>query len=87
MEATLANYSRQRRWQMARLAHGKCIICGKGQKVNGKCNLCIEKNRLAARNRARIKSGIPLDTPVKRRGVRMRLKPAWRRRFKVLAAQ
>lgn len=60
--------NRQRQWQLDRLASGRCPGCGRAA-VPGKtcCVECGEDQRIRARNRYRIKHGIPLDAPVRRK--------------------
>lgn len=61
--------SPQRKWQLAKIAEGICPACGKAKSVPGKkhCKKCAKRLRIAARNRYRLKHGIPLDTPLHER--------------------
>jgi len=63
-EETEKPLSRSAEWQLANVFMGLCRQCGKdpipGKKV---CEQCREKQAERARNRYRLKHGIPLDAP------------------------
>lgn len=56
--------SRQRLYQDANVALGLCRQCGVVAETANLCPDCADKNRIAARERYRIKKGIPLDAPL-----------------------
>ncbi len=60
--------SRQRRWQLKKAASGLCTICGKPKVSGDFCAVHLEANRKNSNRHARIKAGIPLDTPLKKTG-------------------
>lgn len=54
--------SRQRKWQLKKLATGLCELCGKKPiSTTYHCVDCAEKQRTRRRNNYRLKHGIPLD--------------------------
>jgi hypothetical protein len=60
--------SKQLACQRRYIAAGLCRSCGKEPIIkSGLGQLCLDKNRIACRNRYRLKHGIPLDTPLWKR--------------------
>lgn len=62
--------SKQRRWQVRKEAEGKCALCGKPicQESVRYCQEHLESNRKRARERYRLKNGIPADAPLLKSG-------------------
>jgi hypothetical protein len=52
--------SRQARWQRQRKSNGLCIQCGKPAAINGRCELCRDKDRKRVSDNYRLKVGIPI---------------------------
>lgn len=64
---TKKKVSRQRSWQLKKIAEGKCP-CGKEKAPDASvCPECGEIRRTQARNRYRVKKGIPLNAPIAKR--------------------
>ena len=63
--------TRQQIWQLARIEEGLCSICGREPLLTKSCcEACQELNRERARNKYRLKVGIPMDSPISNRGRR-----------------
>lgn len=58
--------SRQRRWQLRKLAAGQCSECGAKATSAGLCLPHLQRYRETARARYRTRHNIPLDRPVAR---------------------
>ena len=56
--------TRQRRWQLAQNARGLCAICPMPRVDDHHCAQHAKDCRDRARNRYRLKAGIPLDAPL-----------------------
>lgn len=56
--------SRQLRWQKKQLKLANCRQCGRPKVTKHHCAECAEKMRIKARNRYRLKVGIPIDAPL-----------------------
>lgn len=55
--------TRQRKWQRARSAEGKCELCAADAGSGTRCGSCRDKQRKRSRDRYRAAHGIPLDAP------------------------
>lgn len=60
--------SRQIRWQQKQLKKNNCRQCGRPKVNKHHCAECAEKIRVRARNRYRLKVGIPIEAPLSRNG-------------------
>lgn len=60
----VSSESRQIRWQQKQLKKNNCRQCGRPKVNKHHCADCAEKIRIRARNRYRLKVGIPIDAPL-----------------------
>lgn len=60
--------SRQLRWQHKQIKEQNCRQCGEPKVDKNHCAACAEKLRTRARNRYRLRAGIPLEAPLAKNG-------------------
>ena len=60
--------SRQRKWQLKKMAQGLCCTCGEKAVGDSYCREHLDYHRKSNRDAYRVKHGIPEDQPLMKTG-------------------